>query len=265
LDCATGQAWVRFAHQGAEAIQTEWMRFDEGADYLVRQRIELPKNWVDQSALLAQFFESTFDQIAASDPNAVVFIDSTRSARLARWLSDMGVREEKRTVAPGIVTADRWPTLRLLRIREQSPGIGQEKRFDGMSPDGQTLRTWTSTQRLFQVDGTAAPTFWSLARPSTHHKRGASCYRTTFLPNSHKTPDRPNEFMEFPAQPDKQHLNSRAIEIVILQKQASDDDIRLASFAQHLRAGMLAARNERWVITPSPLRIIDKLAQYLKA
>ena len=54
------------------------------------------------------------------------------------------------------------------------------------------------------------------------------------------------------------------MEVVILQKQPGDDNIQLASFAQHLRAGMLTARNERWVTTPSPLRIIDKLAEYMK-
>ncbi len=264
LECATGQAWVRFAHQGAEAVQSDWMRFDAGAKYLVAGRVELPRARVDQRALLAQFFESTLDELAAQDPNAVVFIDSTRAAKLASWLSDPGVRDEKRPLAPGISAAQRWPTLRLLRIREQAPAIGQEKVFEGATPDGSAVRTWTSTQRLFQVSGTAAPTFWSLARPSTHHKRGASCYRDKLLPNSHKTQEKPGDFTSFPAQPDKQHLNSRAVEVVILQKQPGDDNIQLASFAQHLRAGMLTARNERWVTTPSPLRIIDKLAEYMK-
>ncbi|NJD33669.1 MAG: DUF3893 domain-containing protein [Betaproteobacteria bacterium] len=265
LECATGQAWVRFAHQGAEAIQTNWMRFDEGAKYLVAGRFELPRPWADQRALLARFIVTTFDQMAAHDRNAVMFIDSTRVARLASWLSDSGVLDEKRPITQGIAATERWPTLRLLRIREQAPSIGQEKLFEATSTDGNPLSTWTSTQRLFEVRGTAAPTFWSLARPSTHHKRGASCYREIMLPNSKKTEEKPADFTVFPAQPDKQHLNSHAIEIVILQKQTDDDDVQLASFAQHLRAGMLTARNERWVTTPSPLRIIDKLAEYMKA
>lgn len=265
LECASGRAWVRFAHQAADVSVTPWMRFDEGARYLASGRIELPRTYPDQRRLLEGFFESTFDELAALDPNAVVFIDSTRAARLAPWLTDVGVRDGSRPVAPGVLCSQRWPTLRLLRIREQAPVIGQEKRFEAAAEDGAALRTWTSTQRLFQVGGTAAPTFWSLARPSTHHKRGASCYRDMMLPNSNRTADNPGAFARFPAQPDKQHLNARALEVVIMQRQLGDDDIQLASFAQHLRAGMLTARNERWVTTPSPLRIIDKLTEYMKA
>lgn len=265
LECSSGHAWVRFAHQGAEAIVTPWMRFDAGAKYLASGRFELPRAHVDQRALLAQFFVTTFDELAELDPSAVVFIDSTRSARLASWLADPGVRDDKRQVAPGVLASQRWPSLRLLRIREQAPAIGQEKVFEAESGKDSFLRTWTSTQRLFQVGGTTAPTFWSLARPSTHHKRGASCYRDMMLPNTRKTAENPGAFSLFPAQPDKQHLNSRAVEIVILQKQSADEDVQLASFAQHLRAGMLTARNERWGTTPSPLRIIEKFTEYMRA
>ena len=264
MDCETGQAWVRFAHQTAEIVQTDWMRFDEGAKYLASTRMELPAPWAARRELLAQFFQSTFDDMVAVDPNAVVFIDSTRAARLASWLSDSGMRETSRQVAPGVLTAQRWPTLRLIRIREQAPTIGQEKIFGVSNGAEAPLRTWTSTPRLFRVSGASAPTFWSLARPGTHHKRGASCYREMLLPNSNQTEDNPKAFVPFPAQPDKQHLNSRAVEVVILQKQADDDEVQLASFAQHLRAGLLTARNERWVTAPTPLRIIDKLTEYMR-
>lgn len=265
LECSTGEAWVRFAHQAAEPVISRWMRFDEGAKYLVTGRMELPRSRLDQRGLLAQFFENTFDELSAHDRNGVVFIDSTRLARLASWLSDPGVKDQRRVVAPGIQATDRWPSLRLLRIREQAPAIGQEKLHGDASAGDQVVRTWTSTQRLFQVQGTAAPTFWSLARPSTKHKRGASCYREILLPNSSRTNGVKGSAALYPAQPDEQHLNARAVEIVILQKQSSDTDAQLASFAQHLRAGMLTAQNVRWVTTPSPLRIIDKLSDYMKA
>lgn len=264
MDCETGQTWVRFAHQAAEAVLTDWMRFDEGARYLASTKVELPSSWLGRRELLSLFFQSTFDEMAAVDPNAVVFIDSTRAARLASWLSDTGMRESSRQVAPGVRTEQRWPTLRLIRIREQAPTIGQEKIFGIANEAGAFLRTWTSTPRLFRVGGASAPTFWSLARPGTHHKRGASCYRQTLLPNRNQTEENPGEFAPFPPQPDKQHLNSRAVEVVILQKQDVDDEVQLASFAQHLRAGLLTARNERWVTTPTPLRIIDKLTEYMR-
>lgn len=264
LDCDTGEAWVRFAHLLADPVQSDWMRFDAGAKYLVDSRIELPSSNLDKRELLARFFESTFEDIAARDPNAVVFIDSTRNARLASWLSDKGVGDARRQISPGVVASQRWPNLRLLRIREQAPAIAQEKVCEILAPDGSTVRTWTSTPRLFEVRGTAAPTFWSLARPTSHHKRGASCYRQMLLPNPRKTEANPGDYVLYPSLHDKQHLTPRAVEIVVLQKQAGDNDVQLASFAQHLRAGVLTARNERWVTTPSPLRIIDKLAEYLK-
>lgn len=225
----------------------------------------MPRLHGDQRDLLAKFFETTFDQLTADDPNAVVFIDSTRAARLARWLSDQGVSEAHGEVSPGVVTSVRWPGLRILRVREQSPAVGQEKVYAPQSQSDPTVRTWTSTANLFQVDTASMPTFWSLAKPTTHHKRGASCYRETTLPNSKASPEHPNWFRTFPAQPDHQHMTPRAVELVVLQKQPDDTDIQLAAFAQHLRAGMLTAFNERWVTTPSPLRIIDKLAEYMRS
>ncbi|MCL2876542.1 MAG: DUF3962 domain-containing protein [Betaproteobacteria bacterium] len=263
LECSTGKAWVRFAHQGAGAVQTDWMRFDEGARYLAKGRVELPRTYPDKQVMLSQFFVDTFDKITADDPNAVVFIDSTRLAKKvgATWLSDTKMSGEN-LVTKGISAAQRWPTLRLIRIREQTPTIGQEEKYS--SPEGDSVCYWTSTKRLFRVGGASTPTFWSLATPSTHHKRGASCYREMLL--------RPNKFsenagliMKVPAKPEEQHMNPRAVEIVILQKQAGDDDVRLASFAQYLRAGMFTARNVRWATVPTPLRIIYKLAEYMEA
>lgn len=265
LDCATGQAWVRFAHFSPEDVETPWMRFDEGAKYLAQRKVELPRAQVPKRALLARFFTSSFDQIATCDPHAVIFIDSTRSARLATWLSDRGTRETPLAVASTVAAHQRWPGLRLIRIREQAPAIGQEKLHDVLAPDGDVLRTWTSTRRLFAVDGTAAPTFWSMDNPPSQEKRGISCYREILLRNSKKTDAQPGDCMLFPARPDVQHLNTQPLEIVILNKRQDDDDAALATFAQHLRAGMLTARNERWVTTPTPLRIIEKLGEYLRA
>lgn len=265
LECATGESWVRFAHAEAEHVMSPWMRFDQGAKYLASRRVELPRTNADQRMLLANFFADTFDDITSLDPSAVVFIDSTRTARLASWLGDVGVRTPQRQIAAGVVLSQRWPMLRVLRVREQAPAIGQEK-FHGHSTEhGVLIRSWTSTQRLFEVEGTSAPTFWSLAKPSTHHKRGASCYRSILLPASSKASEASEAFAMFPAQPDKQHLTSRAVEFVILQKQPQDSNLQLASFAQHLRAGMLTARNEPWVTTPTPLRIIEKLSEYMRA
>lgn len=266
LECATGKSWVRFAHQEALPVQTDWMPFDEGGRYLASRRLDLPRKLDDKRALFAGFLSDTLDKMKSQDPHAIMFVDSTRTARWARWLADAGINGGTLEIAPGVLFQERWPTLRLLRIRAQAPSIGQEKlRENEDGGGGEAIRTWTTTQKLFRVGGVSAPTFWSLAKPTTHHKRGASCYREVRLPNSKRTEEHPGPTRMYPAQPEDQHSTPRAVEVVVLQRQPQDEDAQLAAFAQSLRAGMLTAGNEKWVSTPSPLQIIEKLAQYMRA
>lgn len=266
LECASGTAWVRFAHQDAEPVVTGWMRFDEGARYLASRRLAAPKSVDDQRALMADLTIATLDDLAALDANAAIFIDATRSARWARWLTDVALRSSANEVAKGIHLSDRWPGLRVFRIRALAPTVGQEKkRWLGDADDLQQVTTWTITPHLLRVGGTPVPTFWSIAKPTGHFKRGASCYRDLPLPNTKKTPDRPGLIAMAPARPDEQHATPQAVEVVILQAQSGDDVAQLATFAHRLRGGMLTTRNDRWVSSPTPLRIIDKLGQYMLA
>lgn len=265
LECASGTAWVRFAHQDAETVVTGWMRFDEGARYLACRRLAAPKLMDDQRALMADLTIATLDDLAALDPNAAIFIDATRSARWARWLTDAALRSSTNEVAPGIHLSDRWRGLRVFRIRALAPTVGQEKRWLVDDDDTQQVTTWTTTQHLLRVGGTPVPTFWSIAKPIGHYKRGASCYRDMLLPNTRKTPDRPGPIAMAPAEPDEHHATPQAVEVVVLQAQSGDDVAQLATFAHRLRGGMLTTRNDRWVSSPTPLRIIDKLGQYMLA
>lgn len=265
LECATGLAWVRFAHHDAEAVITPWMRFDEGAGYLASRRLAVSSLADKQRALMASLTTATFDDLDALDPNAVVFIDATRSARWARWVTDGALRGAAHEVAKGVFLGDRWPGLRVFRIRALAPALGQERGRRSDVEGAPDVMTWTVTQQLFQVGGTSVPTFWSISKPMDHPKRGASCYREMLLPNSKKSPERPGPFAMAPAQPDVHHATPQAVEIALLQSQPSDDAGQLAAFAQRLRAGMLTTRNEKWVSSPTPLRIVDKLAQYMLA
>jgi hypothetical protein len=43
------------------------------------------------------------------------------------------------------------------------------------------VQVWTSIQRLLHLIDVIAPTYWSLAKPVSHHKRGVSCYRPMLL------------------------------------------------------------------------------------
>lgn len=266
MECATGKAWVRFAHQDAQMAVSDWMPFDEGAAYVASRRLGLPRKQDASRAAFAVFATKTLNDIHQLDPNAVVFIDSTRTVRLGGgWLADRSINGHSLEVAPGTLVHEQWPGLRLLRIRSQAPSMGQEKVHLDLQVDGQPVRTWTTTPKLFRVEGMPTPTFWSLAKPNNQPKRGASCYRDIVLPNPKRTEEHPGPARAFPARAKNQHANPRAIEVVVLQHQSEDDATHLAAFAQALRAGMLTALNERWVSSPSPLQIIDALAQYMRA
>jgi hypothetical protein len=264
IEVETGRAWVRFGHQEAEFVVSDWMPFDQGAQYLASRRIELPRKVDAKRSAFAGFLVKTFDNIRDKDPNAVVFIQSKRATHFGHWLADSGIDGTPIEVTPNEQAMKRWPGLRLLRIRSQAPAMGQEKIHHDKVFDGQGVRTWTTTQRLFQVGGATAPTFWSLAKPTTHHKRGASCYREIRLPNPKRTEERPDSTCMYPARPEDQHTSPRAIEIVVLQRQEDDTNTQLAAFAQALRAGMLTAGNQRWVSAPSPVQIIRSFEQYLR-
>lgn len=266
MECATGKAWIRFGHQDTQMTVSDWMPFDEGAAYVASRRLDLPRKAEARRSAFARFATETLNDIHQLDPNAVVFIDSTRTAKLGGgWLADRSINGHSLEVAPGTIVRERWPGLRLLRIRSQAPSMGQEKIHRNLEVDGQHVRTWTTTAKLFRVDRTPAPTFWSLAKQANHPKRGASCYRNIVLPNPKPTEEHPGPARTFPARAKVQHANPRAIEVVVLQHQPEDDATHLAGFAQALRAGMLTALNERWVSSPSPLQIIDALAQYMRA
>jgi hypothetical protein len=266
MECATGKAWVRFGHQEAQMAVSDWMPFDEGASYVAGRRLALPHKADAKRTAFAHFASETLEDIHQLDPNAVVLIDSTRTAKLgAGWLSDRSISGGAIEVSRGVLAHERWPGLRLLRIRSQAPSMGQEKIYKHLETKGQKVRTWTTTPKLFQVQNTPVPTYWSLAKQTGHPKRGVSCYRTVMLPNPKPTEENPGPVAAFPPRAKDQHANPRAIEVAVLRHHDADNPERLAAFAQALRAGMLTAQSERWVSSPSPLQIIDALAQYMRA
>jgi len=266
LECETGMAWVRFGHQESESVITHWMTMDEGMQYLAKREVTLSTKPIPLRDFTSEFFKQTFDDLSEIDPGAVIFLDSTRGARLASWLTDQKLRDSEHQIATGITISKQWPSLRLIRVRAQAPVIGQEKSH-GLSPQhaNQEVRTWTSVDQLFRVQCASVPTYWSLSKARTHHKRGSSCYREILLPNDKPNDLRPGPHAMYPAVPFKQSLTPRAVEFAILQKQPNDADIELATFAQNLRRGLLTARNDVWLTSPSPLRIVGKLRQYMQA
>jgi len=266
LECATGTAWVRFGHQESELVITDWMSMDDGMHYLAARAVALPAKAVSLREFTSNFFVRTFDEFSEIDPGALIFLDSTRGAKLASWLTDQKLRDEDRHIATGVTISKQWPLLRLIRVREQAPVIGQEKHFGkSLQHENQEVRTWTSVDRLFRVESASVPTFWSLSKARTHHKRGASCYREILLPVDKPTEQRPGPHAMYPAVPYDQSLTPRAVEFALLQKQSGDSDIELATLAQNLRRGLLTARNEVWLTSPAPLRIVEKLRQYMQA
>lgn len=59
-------------------------------------------------------------------------------------------------------------------------------------------------------------------------------------------------------------MRPNATELVVISAISGDDPEKIAQFSGSLRRGVMPARLETWVKTPSPLFIINKLEEYLK-
>lgn len=257
VDNVTGRPQIRLAHAEAEPIYTPWMRFEQALAYVARRsslRIPAQK---DASAFYQKFVAEVLDEVAAEDPNSVVFIESTRSAGMWKRLADRTCAFGTQALDSEQVARPGWSSLRIIRVREQAPTMVNLRTLDHTLDNGERLRVSTSVQRLFSVSGASAPTYWSFGPPIGQHKRGASCYLPMMLP------EKQSGAKLFP--PDYgQHQTPRGTEFVILQANPKDDLDQLAHYCEMLRIGVPQARGDIWVKVPSPLYAIEKLEDYMR-
>jgi hypothetical protein len=256
-DVAVGRPEIRLGHMEAEEVFTPWLTFEEGLRYVARRaRFELPK--IQQSSVFFQrFMTEVLDDTAKIDPNAVVFIDSTRLASMWKKLGDKGAKFGMQSLDADNAPRQAWAQLRLIRVREQAPTMVNVRKDGPLLPSGVPLEIATSVKRLFSIGGTQAPTYWSYGPPG-QKKRGTSCYRSVVLPDKSRSAT-----VEF--EPEYgQHQTPRGTEFVILQAQEQDEPRHLARFAERLRLGVVQARGDIWVKVPSPLFAVSKLADYME-
>lgn len=252
-ECSSGKSWVKIADK---TTRTNWVPFHDVFKRLsASDSFKLPDK-DDAKSFFEDFYKNTMDEISEEDPNAVIFIDAVHSRRYAPWLTDSGMLGIDGDLA--FPVSQKWQSLRLMRIREQAPVICHEKIHYEDGEPKPTATTWTAVRRLYQSTATPIPTFWSIDAYFTKSKRGDSCYRIMKLPDSN------GRFSPYKKRSDEKHLNPQALEISILQKQPNDDAIKLAAFAHHLRKCSMATTNDQFVKTPAPLRIVDKLAEYME-
>ena len=253
VNVVDGSVWLRLAHLEQEPVISAWMRFDEALSYVAkRDRLEVGTGPAGQN-LCQRFVKEVLDSLAGEDSGACVFLDTAHLRRAIPSLADAKCGIGTFSTGVNTLAPKAWAGLRLIRVRDQVPLMVAMRSEAG--PDGTDLRWATSVRRLFSVDGASAPTFWSVAGPTTQHKRGISCYRPRQLPSK-------NGAQEF-APDSGHHANPRGVELVIMQRGRDDDVDALAGFAQMLRAGIPQARGDVWVKHPSPLFILDKLGDYM--
>lgn len=255
IEASSGRALIRIAHQESEEVFSEWMPFSDGLRYLSnRPRIAIATGKAARG-FFQRFAASVLGDIAASDPNAVVFVDSTRHAKYWSYLKDRTARSGRIEFEGGVTVSDACGSLRIVRVRDLAPTMVHLNPRPVDNPGLEYLVVPTSVQRLMQVVDAEVPAYWSMAKPVGHPKRGASCYRTRLLPKDGTASEFPAEY--------GQHQTPKGTEFAILHRQPEDDPDLLGIFAHHLRAGVPQARGDIWVKVPSPLHAITKLEDYM--
>ncbi|ANH71345.1 hypothetical protein ACS15_0285 [Ralstonia insidiosa] len=255
IDVSSGRTQVRIAHQESEEVFSDWMQFDDGLRYLSNRRRLGIATGKAARGFFQRFTASVLGDVAATDPNAVVFIDSTRHAKHWSYLKDRTTRSGMIEFEGGISAPDVCDTLRIVRVRDLAPTMIHLNPRRVNNPGLEYLLVPTSVQRLMQVNDAEVPTYWSIAKPIGHPKRGISCYRTRLLPNNGAATEFAADF--------GQHQTPRGTEFAILHRQPDDDAALLGIFAHQLRAGVPQARGDLWVKVPSPLHTLTKLEDYM--
>lgn len=256
IDIENGRTLIRIGHQESAEVFSDWMRFDDGLRYLSRRSKLSIATGKGARGFFQRFVASTLGDVAATDPNAIAFIDSTRY--VARWsyLKDRTKRTGEIVFEGGVEVPKACATLRIVRVRDLAPAFVHLNPRPARSADIDYLQIPTSVQRLIRVPVAELPTYWSVAKPIGHPKRGVSCYRPRLLLDNEKKPAlHPADF--------GQHQTPRGTEFAVLQCQPHDDANQLAILGHHLRAGVPQAPGEMWVKTPAPLHTIRKLEDYM--
>lgn len=253
VNVSTGLTEVKIGHQLAEFVITDWMPFTKAIQYLTQRcmsTLSLGKKKADRQALFQYFCSEVLDEAERKTPLAYVYIKAEGGRKYWSLLADSGVLQlvnEAKT---------RWPSLRVVRVREQAPKLIQEK-FDN---DG--IDKTTTTVSMFKVRASDIPVYWSLGEPVQQYTRGLSCYRSLIVSQAHpKTKE--VSIKEFA--PDiGQAMRPNAAEFVVVSSLPDEDIDKVAQFTGSLRRGVVPARLDTWVKTPSPLFVLNKLEEYLK-
>lgn len=252
VNVVSGVTEVKIGHCLSDGIVTEWLSFTKAIKYLTQRcmsTLSLGKSFKDRQELFQRFCKDVLDDAEKNTPLAYVYIKAEGGRKYWNLLTDTGISK---------FTFDakaRWPSLRIIRVREQAPKLLQDKVTDGHDKP-------TTTVSLFKVLSSDLPVFWSLGEPVQKYTRGLSCYRTLTVSQAHPV-TKEISVKEFA--PDiGQTMRPNAAELVLISVSIGDDHEKVAQFSGSLRRGVMPARLETWVKTPSPLFVINKLEEYLK-
>jgi len=191
VDVDSGQTSLQFGTADASGALrfSGWSAFFEGITEVARApQLTLGRRQPDQSRNYQAFIERTMEEILEQDSNAVVFIDSSSSAGLWRWLSDQQLDPHNVKLGAREHMQDEWSGVRLVRVREGwAPGLPTDKVKSLAGTDGgaSAVRAPTAKGGLYRLPGSTGGARVYLSAAGTpvtfKEKKGVSCYRSTLL------------------------------------------------------------------------------------
>ena len=250
INSHSGLPEVKLCHFDNSLHITQWLSFNDAIIYITQRynsslslgRYQGVNSGKDN---FQKFCREIIDE--ANTQYGCVFIDSTHSKRLWPWLADTGATTSHAPFSDG--SNAKWESARIFRVREQAPPLMIEKFKDDYA-------VHTTCARLFRVNDGDVPIYWSLGQPLVKLKRGVSTYQETELPESDNTIKSRGPWLKPAPTPN-------AIEFTLLSHLATDDTDQLACFASALRRGVLQANFDKWIRSPAPIFITNKLEEYL--
>lgn len=248
----SGLTEIKIAHSTAQNVITDWMPFRNAIQYLTKRSeatLSLGKSWGDKQHLVKEFCSSILDEAQKSTPHAYVYIKAEGCRSYWNWLGDSGVADF------ATHAKSKWSLLRIVRVRDQAPKLLQHKIVDGHDKP-------TTTPSLFKLHTTDLPVYWSLGEPIQQYTRGLSCYRT--LTVSQANPKTKEKVVKTFSPDIKQAMRPNATEFTLISSLPEDEPDTISQFSASLRRGLMPARLETWVKSPSPIFVMNKLEEYLK-
>lgn len=250
LDLSTQVTYARMAHLvGRQVETTPWEPLPQLLVRLASMPApEMGTGTNEQRTNFERFCRDIINEAADSGSAPLVLINSTHSASMWPWLRDTDINPETIDFATaGLGFQERWPDVRLVRIREgYTPQLLLDKYYEctpAQEGSGQKRTVSVPTSKsgaLYSVEQAKLPLYFSIGKRDLHqHKRGLSCvHDVELLQDAGKTPDGHTLKQIITKKPSyKQWPTPNAVELTLAKLLPDDQPQLVARFVELLRSG----------------------------